>query len=219
MALRLKELNPDVEYTYCITPTGDELPEMIDHWNNLQSILGKFTILSSGISLQGLIKKWKRLPNHRQRWCTRVLKIEPYKEFLLRNRPAISYVGLRADEETRQGAVFGTMDDVHISTPLRDWEWGIRDVLSYLQSKNITIPSRTDCARCYHQRLGEWKDLLRFHPEIYEEAVQDEEFTGHTFRSPHRDNWPASLKELKIEFNSDRKIRGYRTTECRVCSL
>lgn len=28
MALRLRELNPDIDYTYSCTPTGNELPEM-----------------------------------------------------------------------------------------------------------------------------------------------------------------------------------------------
>ena len=38
LAIRLKELNPDANYLYVCTPTGDELPEMETHWNNLECI-------------------------------------------------------------------------------------------------------------------------------------------------------------------------------------
>ena len=51
--------------------------------------------------LAGLIKQWNALPNWRQRWCTRVLKIEPFAAYLMRHSPARFYVGLRADEEAR----------------------------------------------------------------------------------------------------------------------
>lgn len=40
MALRLRELNPDVDYVYVCTPTGNELPEMWEHWRKLGQLLG-----------------------------------------------------------------------------------------------------------------------------------------------------------------------------------
>jgi 3'-phosphoadenosine 5'-phosphosulfate sulfotransferase (PAPS reductase)/FAD synthetase len=40
MALRLVEVEPR-EYTYVITPTGDELPPMVEHWKRLETLLGK----------------------------------------------------------------------------------------------------------------------------------------------------------------------------------
>ena len=47
-----------------------------------------------------------------------------------------------------------------------------------------------------------------------------EEKLGHTFRSPQRDAWPAALKDLAVEFEKGRKIRGDgNAPTCRVCSL
>ncbi len=40
MALRLAEIEPR-DYAYVITPTGNELPEMIAHWRKLMDLLGK----------------------------------------------------------------------------------------------------------------------------------------------------------------------------------
>ena len=40
MALRLAEVEPK-DYQFVITPTGDELPEMYEHWRLLGDLLGE----------------------------------------------------------------------------------------------------------------------------------------------------------------------------------
>lgn len=82
MALRLAEVEPD-DYTYVCTPTGNEPDEMFAHWRLLGEMLGKRIIpIVHRSGLSGLIKEQNALPNWRQRWCTRMLKIEPYAEWL-----------------------------------------------------------------------------------------------------------------------------------------
>lgn len=219
MALRLADTEPR-DYTYIITPTGDELPSMVKHWESLELLLMKplIRITNNGRTLNDLVQIHNALPNHRQRWCTRQLKIEPTIAWLLKNGPAVMYVGLRADEELREGIYDSRIQS---DFPLRRWGWGINEVRSYLDRKHIKIPLRTDCARCYAQRLGEWKALWRDYPSLYLEAMKQEWATGRTFRSPKRDNWPAALDELALEFHSGRKIRGEGNAimACRVCSL
>ena len=229
MALRLGEIEPR-PYEYVITPTGDELPEMLEHWERLGELLGRpLRVLTSGHSLRGLIRQWGALPNWRQRWCTRVLKIEPSEAYLLRRAPCVSYVGLRADEEERTGVQYKS-DAIQVRHPLVEWGWGLREVLDYLAERGVTIPDRTDCARCFYQRLGEWYFLWRDHPDLYASAEADEAATGHTFRSPGRDTWPAGLAELRAEFEGGRLPRGVsraaqgqlfesRPMMCRVCRL
>jgi 3'-phosphoadenosine 5'-phosphosulfate sulfotransferase (PAPS reductase)/FAD synthetase len=218
LALRLAEIEPR-DYTYLITPTGDELPEMLAHWAKLEGLLGKpLTRVTNG-TLNSLISEFGALPNFRQRWCTRILKIQPAIAFVKRAGNAIMYVGLRADEETREGIYD---DAVKSRFPLREWGWDRAAVLSYLAARDVAIPQRTDCARCYHQRLVEWKRLAKNHPAIYQDAVDQEKATGHTFRSPGRDTWPVPLDELREAFASGRKVRGEDEDEsetCRVCTL
>jgi 3'-phosphoadenosine 5'-phosphosulfate sulfotransferase (PAPS reductase)/FAD synthetase len=218
LALRLREVEPETDWEYLITPTGDELPPMLEHWSNLERLLGKSFIRVSAQTLNGLIQIHSALPNFRQRWCTRQLKIEPTIAWCVRNAPVINHVGLRADEEEREG-IYGEL--VQSRFPFREWGWGITEVRSYLAERGITIPKRTDCARCYHQRLSEWRDLWRDYPEIYADAVAQEARMGHTFRSPGRDTWPSSLAELAAEFERGRPIRGdgKQGEICRVCSL
>ena len=229
MALRLKEVEPSKDFIYFITPTGDELPPMLAHWEKLEQLLGQSFTRVSNRSLDFWIEHFKALPNFRQRWCTRLLKIEPAIAFVKRNQPAILYVGLRADEEERKGIY---SEDVQCCFPLREWGWGIREVYRYLDLKNIKIPARTDCARCYGQRVLEWKRLWRNYPEIYAQAEEQEISLGKTFRTPGKDNWPTSLTDIRKEFESGRLAPRerpilelmrdeYETEEgaCRVCQL
>jgi hypothetical protein len=226
MALRLAELNPTVEYEYICTPTGDELPEMLAHWDRLECMLGRPLQRLPGKTLRDWINFHNALPSFRMRWCTRQLKIEPCIAYFKRlPADSILYVGLRADEEERKGLISG---DIPTLFPLREWGWGIDEVKGYLREKAVKIPSRTDCARCYGQRLSEWFNLWRDHPDIFADAVADEVRTGHTFRSPQRDTWPTSLAGLAERFaeghvprgaSSQPDLFGDEPEPCRVCRL
>lgn len=218
LALRLAEIEPR-DYEYICNETGNELPAMNDHWARLEDMLGApIKRVRYHTDLLGAIEEVGMLPNFRARWCTRMLKIEPtiaYFESLPEG--SVLYVGLRADEEARKG-LWG--EDIVVRFPMREWGWGEADVWKYLDQRGVCIPPRTDCALCPYQRLGEWRDLWRDHPDLYAQGVEIEARHGHTFRSPQRDTWPASLAELAKEFASGREVRkSARDATCRVCSL
>lgn len=218
LALRLAEVEPR-DYEYICNETGNELPEMRDHWKRMEDLLGKPLIrVRHSTDLAGTIEQENMLPNVFSRWCTRILKIEPTIAYM-ESLPDYStlYVGLRADEESRRG-LYG--EDINIRFPMREWGWGEADVWRYLDERGICIPERTDCAWCPYQRLGEWRSLYFNHRAIYMQGIEIEKRRGHTFRSPGRDAWPADLESLAKEFDSGRKLREYkRATTCRVCSL
>lgn len=158
------------------------------------------------------------LPNWRQRWCTRMIKIAPCVAFLKAHPGSSLLVGLRADEEERVG-LYG--DYAHYRYPLREWGWKLADVHRYLDDRLVVVPRRTDCAWCYGQRLGEWYTLWRDHRAIFDQGAAWEAKTGHTFRSAGRDTWPAALSALAQEFQKGRIPRGVddTSTACRVCRL
>lgn len=228
LALRLAEVEPR-EYEYLITPTGNELPMMIDHWKRLAELLGKpLTVRTTGQGLVAVIKKNGVIPNHAIRWCTRTLKIEVAQMYFAVNTPCVSYVGLRADEdETVRRGMYGEIEGLTKRYPLREWRWKLKDVLAYLESKQVSIPARTDCALCFHQRIGEWWNLWRDYPAYFKQGEELEIETGHTFRSPERDSWPAALQELRAEFEKGRRPHGAgqlnlfedRSGMCRACTL
>lgn len=230
LALRLAEVEPR-DYLLVCTPTGDELPEWHAHMRSVASAVGKLQIVTSGKSLNGLVEEQQMIPNNRARFCTRMLKIEPYRAWLkqqtAQHERVVSYVGLRADEEGRAGGAYQDIDGVEMRFPLREWGWGVEDVWGYLEQLGVSIPERTDCARCFHQRLGEWWLLWRQHPAIYADAEAQETRFGHTWRNPRRDTWPAPLKDFRARFErgevpprTKQQIDLFRASgDCRVCTL
>jgi len=213
--------NEPREYAFVCTPTGDELPAMHDHWKRMEDLLGAPIHHLPRLTLKELIKKKRMLPNWRARFCTHQLKIVPFENWILEHLPATAYVGLRADEDARSGADYGIDLLVKTRWPLREIGWGINEVWAFLRSLGVTIPRRTDCARCPLQSLWEWYELWVYHPDIYEDACCDEDDLGHTYRSPGRDSWPASLRALAALFASGKvpKQRQRDGDFCRVCSM
>lgn len=232
MSILLKEREPR-PYNYLCTPTGNELPEMFEHWRWLGSdnALGKRIIPLMNGTLKSVIREQKMLPNFRARFCTRKLKIEPYESFLaeqVKFGPVVSYVGLRADEPAREGGIYSHIDGVTTRFPLREWGYDDPMVLAGLAERGIKIPRRTDCAWCYHQRLGEWYLLWLEHRDIFLEGIEIEEEFGATFRTPGRDTFPSSMREMADQFEAGRiptislnRMRRERMQAggCRVCAL
>lgn len=221
MALRLVEVEPR-DYTFVCTPTGDEPPTMIEHWIKVGKMLGKPIVPLMSQSLGRLIREQRALPNWRQRWCTRILKIEPFAAFLMQHSPAVSYVGLRADEEEREGGDYAAVPGVEMRFPMREWGWGLADVVEYLRQRGVSIPKRTDCLKCFFQRLIEWYEFWRDYPDSWREGEALEDLTGHTFRSPGRDTWPASMRGLRERFEAgivpkDTRPSSIEALKCRVC--
>ncbi|MDE2040720.1 MAG: hypothetical protein KGO96_12395 [Elusimicrobia bacterium] len=232
MSFLLKKREPR-PYNYVCTPTGDELPAMFAFWRWLGSDagLGSPLVPIMGGSLKNLVRQEGMLPNFRARFCTRVLKIEPYRKFLMEQAavgPVVSYVGLRADEQGRAGGAYADIEGVSMRFPLREWGFGENEVQSALADLGVQCPHRTDCARCYHQRIGEWYELWRDFPEVFDDAVADEDERGATYRTPGRDSWPSSLREMREKFRAglipktslarmgrERMAAG----GCRVCSM
>lgn len=232
MALRLAEVEPR-DYTFVCTPTGNEPEAMFAHWRKLGELLGKPIVPIMGGTLHGLIRSQTMLPNHRARWCTRMLKLDPYYKWLGSQMPCTSYVGLRADEESRPGMIFPSTDGVEMRYPMREWGWSEADVWSYLGQRGVEIPKRTDCKDCFWSTLGElyelWRDDLPgyLEGEGLEAFVSDAKGKDYTFRSPQRDTWPASRRELRKRFEAgDVPTRSLAMMDkrrnvgaCRVCTL
>lgn len=225
MVLRMWERGED--FVLLFTPAGNEPSELFDHVERIRRIVQKQLVQPDGPDLWETIERNRAIPNWRQRFCTRQIKIEPCIRYLKALENPVLCVGLRADEESREG-LYGPYADYRY--PLREEGWSINDVLAYLGDRGIKIPERTNCKLCYDQRLGEWWKLWKFRRQDLDRGSMVEHRYGHTFRSPGRDRWPASLTELAEEFKQGRVPRGVDLQEdlfdvpdkyrrCRVCSL
>jgi 3'-phosphoadenosine 5'-phosphosulfate sulfotransferase (PAPS reductase)/FAD synthetase len=214
MALQLHKLGHKFELLH--TSTGNELPDVKDHINKIIEMTGAPFVNIEAPTLEELIEEQQCLPNWRMRWCTRMIKIEPVIKWLSKNKDKIVLaVGLRADEPGRAGGTY----NCEVVYPLREWDWGIVEVKECINHYNITIPRRTDCAVCFYQTLYEWRLLWKEYPKEYERGEMWEKQIGHTFRSPTKDKYPASLKDLRQRFeNGWIPQRRERKAKCRICS-
>lgn len=214
-ALALELHRRGVSFELLYTATGNELPGVTEHIARVAQIVRAPMIDVKAPTLGQLIDEQGCLPNWRMRWCTRMIKIEPVTRWLRAAGDVTLCVGLRADEESRVGGTY----DAEVRYPLREWGWGLCDVLRCCADADLVPPRRTDCAVCFFQTLGEWYELWLRYPGLYQQGEDWEAATGYTFRSPSRDTRPAALVDLRREFEGGWiPKRRARKEMCHVCS-
>ena len=110
LAIHLKDKIPEMEYVFC--DTGSELKETYEFIKRLEAHLDK-KVIRLPKELDGFSDKYdfnhvldlygNYLPSPQARWCTKKLKLEPFEKYI-GNDQAISYVGIRGDEEREQNS-------------------------------------------------------------------------------------------------------------------
>jgi len=180
LAIYIKEHQPEVheKVEYFFTDTGAELDEVYDFLAKLEAYLGKEIIrLSSGKDFDHWLKLHNEyLPSPQQRWCTRMMKIKPFEEFV-GDDAVISYVGIRADEN-REGYI-SKKETIKAVFPFIE-DGLVRDDIFQMLEETVGIPeyykwrSRSGCYFCFFQQQKEWLGLKRHHPALFEKAKEYE---------------------------------------------
>ncbi|MDR2408870.1 MAG: phosphoadenosine phosphosulfate reductase [Bacteroidales bacterium] len=132
---------PDLPVEYYNTDTGCELEETELLINRLESVLGHITRLKAA---QGspeptpfhhfLKSSGGYLPSPQARWCTKKMKLAEFEKFV-GDEPAISYVGIRGDEE-REGYV-STKPNIQAIFPFRRNIWSMEVINKVLHNDKI----------------------------------------------------------------------------------
>ena len=207
LAIYIKEHHPDIheKIEYFFTDSGAELDEVYEFLAKLEAHLGKEIIkLSSGKDFEyWLSMHHEYLPSPKQRWCTRVMKIKPFEEFV-GDDPVITYVGIRADEH-REGYVSQKPTIKAVFPFIEDGL--VRDDVFQILEDTVGIPeyykwrSRSGCYFCFFQRQDEWLGLKRNHPTLFEKAKAFEVQlrTKYDWKDGEVELYPQVTKQ-KIEF-------------------
>jgi 3'-phosphoadenosine 5'-phosphosulfate sulfotransferase (PAPS reductase)/FAD synthetase len=184
LAVYIKDSYPQVaeRMEYFFTDTGAELQEVYDTLDKLEAYLGKpINRLSSSRDFNHwLTLHDNMLPSVKTRWCTRVLKIRPFEEFV-GDDPVISYVGIRADEN-REGYI-SQKPNIKAVFPFSE-DGIIREDVFRILEESVGIPayyawrSRSGCFFCFFQRQDEWLGLKRLHPDLFQKALEMEKNVG-----------------------------------------
>lgn len=187
LAVYIKDKYPRLheKMEYFFSDTGAELQEVYDFLDRMEAYLGKeITRLSSNRTFEHWLKVHNDfLPSPRQRWCTRVMKIEPFEKYV-GDDPVISYIGIRADE-FREGYISHKPTIKAVFPFIEDGL--VRDDIFQILEDSVGVPeyyrwrSRSGCYFCFFQRQDEWLGLKRNHPDLFEEAKRIEREAGNGY--------------------------------------
>lgn len=220
LALFMRDKVPEMEYVFC--DTGSELDETIDYLNQVEAYLGKKIVR---LNPRANFDHWLEvfggyLPAPNMRWCTKMLKLKPFEEYVGEGE-VISYVGIRADED-RVGYI-STKENIKAVFPFKDYGIDYAGVMKILTESGIGLPpylnwgrTHSGCYFCFFQKPIEWVRLLEAHPEQFDKAQAYEKISpdaGKTFTW----NQGMPLSELrkpeniaKIRAKADEMKERYR---------
>jgi hypothetical protein len=225
LAIFMRQKYPHLNIRYFFTDTGKELPEVYDFLAKLEGFLGKkIERLNSQRDFDFWLREYGNfLPSPKTRWCTRQLKLLPFKNWV---RPWLesgdkvySYVAIRADEEHREGLI-SQHENLEVKLPFREHGIDKPGVYDLLDASGVGMPkyyewrSRSGCTFCFFQQKIEWARLRDRHPDEFEKAKAYEK-TALDSGSPFTWTQGESLVELEqperlAEIHADFEIRKQR---------
>jgi len=185
LAVYMRQHHPELNIDYFFTDTGKELPEVYEFLGSLEGFLGKPILrLNPNRDFDFWLREFGHfLPSPNARWCTKQLKLLPFKQWLkpwLANGDVVtSYVAIRSDEEYRQGYI-SSEDNLIIKLPFRENGIDKQGVMDILETSGVGFPkyyewrSRSGCTFCFFQQKIEWVRLKERHPDAFEEAKRYE---------------------------------------------
>lgn len=222
LAIYLRDRVSNMEYVFC--DTGKELPDTYEYLDRVEAYLGKPIVrLNAGRGFDHWMQVFNGfLPSPQMRWCTKLLKLKPFEEFV-GEAAAYSYIAIRADED-RIGYISHKPNLIPVY-PFKEDGLTKADVLRILDDSGLGRPpyydwgrSRSGCFFCFFQQKIEWVRLYETHPEFFEQAkayekVTDDPATTFTWsqgESLEELSRPERVAEIKRE-NEQRMERLRRT--------
>ncbi len=182
LAIYMSQNYPDLDIEYFFTDTGEELDEVYSYLVMLEGFLGKqIKRLDPNRDFRFWLTQYKNfLPSAQTRWCTRMLKLKPFEnwvkeEFLDKGYTVYSYVAIRADEDYREG-YSSKNSNLIVKLPFKDDGVDKPEVFEILENSGLGVPayyewrSRSGCTFCFFQRKIEWVGLMERHPDAFESA-------------------------------------------------
>lgn len=174
LAVYMRDRVPEMEYVF--HDTDKELPETYEYLGRLEAHLGK-EIHKTRPDYS--FDKWLdvyggMIPSNHRRWCTRMLKLKPFEDYV-GDDPVINYVGIRADEE-RAGYI-SSKPNITAVYPFREDGLVRADILRILEEAGLGLPTfmrwgrtRSGCYFCFYQQKIEWVRLKETYPDLFEKA-------------------------------------------------
>ncbi len=98
------------------------------------------------------------LPSNLSRWCTKNMKLQPF-EYILGDDPAISYVGIRGDED-REGYI-SKKKNVQSIFPFRKNIWSEDVINALLKNENMPFIANLFKETCFHKNKDRILEIVQ----------------------------------------------------------
>jgi 3'-phosphoadenosine 5'-phosphosulfate sulfotransferase (PAPS reductase)/FAD synthetase len=174
LAVYLRDRVPNMEYIF--HDTDKELPDTYEYLERLEGYLGRKIVRTTfGTTFDHILRmKGGMLPSNHRRWCTELMKLKPFENYI-GSGYCINYVGIRADEE-RVGYI-SHKPNIRAIFPFREDGIDYEGVQRILEESGLGMPpytewgrTRSGCFFCFYQQKIEWVRLKQHYPEYYEQA-------------------------------------------------
>lgn len=146
LAIYLNNKYPQMDFTYYSADTGKELSETYVLIDQLEKELEKPIKILESIDFKNqnldsvfdyyLEQYDNYLPSTMARWCTKKMKILPFEQWI-DDRPTISYVGIRGDED-REGYI-STKPHIQSIFPFRKNIWSVDVINRFIKADRAFI--------------------------------------------------------------------------------
>jgi len=227
LAIYLRDRLPEIDYVF--SDTDKELPETYDYLAKIEAHLGKEVIrLRADRGFDHWLQIYGGyLPSPRMRWCTKMLKIRPFEEWVekLGDVDVRMYVGIRADED--RAGYRPTKPNITPVYPFVEAGITLEGVHRILEESGVGVPpyyswrTRSGCFFCFYQRKHEWVGLKENHPELFEQAKLYEKtdpVTGTRYTWSERESLdqlsePERVAEIKRRHEATNRSSNAKSTK------
>lgn len=161
VALYLLMVEQGIKFEALFSDTGCEWPET---YSFLETFKVKHHVTI--IKTSGLLEycdKYNMLPHFSRRWCTRIFKRETLNTYM--QSPAFVFIGFALDEAHR--AKLTSDCGFEYRYPLIEHEITRAGCIEIIRKAGLPIPRKSGCYVCPFQRVSQWKELRRNHPDLF----------------------------------------------------
>ncbi len=114
---------------------------------------------------------YKVVPQKKFRWCTAKFKIKTIKKYC--ETPSFQLIGFDVGEKKR--IKINHDKGFENRYPLIEYEIDRNECKKIIKKHGFPIPIKSGCFICSYQRVSQWKELRRVHPELYCKAKKLED--------------------------------------------
>lgn len=180
---------------------GADWPETREYVAMLREKGYPITVLETrrnGLALYDYYLAHHMVPQRVARACTRLYKLLPLAAHM---PPACRvYLGIDASESHRIARILGGQrQGEELLFPLADEGIDRKGCEEIIRSHGLPVPIKSGCFICPFQRVSQWRELYRLHPDLYCKARRLEEVTN---------AYLASLGREPIYLQGDRPLEA-----------